>query len=98
MPGTREIIRPPYGDVANAVGAAISLAGGRAEQLAPVQDREAAIEEASRAAIARAVQAGADPLQVGVVDVLEVPVTYSAEPTVKVSVKAAGPLASRRRP
>jgi N-methylhydantoinase A/oxoprolinase/acetone carboxylase beta subunit len=93
LPGAGEVVRPSHGGVANAVGAAISLAGGRADQMSDVEDRDAAIEAASKAAIAKAIQAGADPLQVVVVDVLETPVSYSTRPTVKVSVKAAGPLA-----
>lgn len=87
------ILRPDHGGVANAVGAAISLAGGRADQMAPMGDRDAAIEQASEAAVARAIQAGADPLQVSVVEVLETHVPYTAQPTVNVTVKAAGPLA-----
>ncbi|MFF7293601.1 hydantoinase/oxoprolinase N-terminal domain-containing protein [Microbacterium sp. NPDC008134] len=87
------ILRPDHGGVANAVGAAISLAGGRADQMAPMGDREQAIEQASEAAIAKAIQAGADPLQVSVVEVLETHVPYTAQPTVNVTVKAAGPLA-----
>ncbi|MGB4778890.1 hydantoinase/oxoprolinase N-terminal domain-containing protein [Microbacterium sp.] len=93
LPGVSEVIRPGHGDVANAVGAAIALAGGRADQLAVLGEREQAIAAASETAIARAIQAGADPLEVAVVDVLETPVTYTDRPTVKVSVKAAGPLA-----
>lgn len=88
-----EILRPEHGGVANAVGAAISLAGGRADQMAPMGDREAAIAAASEAAIAKAIQAGADPLQVSVVDILETHVPYTTQPTVNVTVKAAGPLA-----
>ena len=93
LPGAGPVIRPNHGGVANAVGAAISLAGGRADQMSDIEDRDAAIEAASKAAIAKAIQAGADPLQVAVVDVLETPVSYTTRPTVKVSVKAAGPLA-----
>lgn len=92
LPGVGEVIRPGHGDVANAVGAAISLAGGRAEQIADLEERSQAIEAASQAAIAKAIQAGADPLQVEVVDVLETSLSYTTRPTVKVSVKAAGPL------
>ncbi|MCR2824780.1 hydantoinase/oxoprolinase family protein [Microbacterium sp. zg.Y909] len=88
-----EILRPHHGGVANAVGAAISLAGGRADQMAPMGERETAIEQASEAAIAKAIQAGADPLQVSVVEVHETHVPYTAQPTVNVTVKAAGPLA-----
>lgn len=87
------ILRPDHGGVANAVGAAISLAGGRADQMAPMGDRDRAIAEASEAAIAKAIQAGADPLQVSVVEVLETHVPYTTQPTVNVTVKAAGPLA-----
>lgn len=93
LPGAGPVVRPEHGEVANAVGAAISLAGGRADQMSPAEDRASAIEAASEAAIAKAIQAGADPLQVEIVDVLETPVSYVARPTVKVSVKAAGPLA-----
>ena len=61
--------------------------------MAPMGERESAIEQASEAAIAKAIQAGADPLEVSVVEVLETHVPYTAQPTVNVSVKAAGPLA-----
>jgi N-methylhydantoinase A/oxoprolinase/acetone carboxylase beta subunit len=93
VPGASEVVRPPRGDVANAVGAAIALAGGRADLMCDVADRAGAVETASRQAVDRAIQAGADPRAVEVVDVLETPVSYSSRPTVKVSVKAAGPLA-----
>ncbi|MFB4348534.1 hydantoinase/oxoprolinase N-terminal domain-containing protein [Microbacterium sp. CR_7] len=93
LPSAGSILRPEHGGVANAVGAAISLAGGRADQMAPMGEREAAIEQASEAAVAKAIQAGADPLQVSVVEVLETHVPYTTQPTVNVTVKAAGPLA-----
>ncbi|WP_432542861.1 hydantoinase/oxoprolinase N-terminal domain-containing protein [Kineococcus sp. SYSU DK002] len=93
LPGLGPVVRPDHGDVANAVGAAISLAGGRADRIAALEDRDRAVEDAAEAATAKAIQAGADPLAVTVVDVLETPVTYTDRPTVRVSVKAAGPLA-----
>jgi N-methylhydantoinase A/oxoprolinase/acetone carboxylase beta subunit len=91
--GVARIIRPEHGDVANAVGAAIALAGGRADRISPLENREEAIRAASESAIAKAIEAGADPSEVSVVEVLEVPVTYTDRPTVRVSVKAAGALA-----
>lgn len=94
LSGAAEVIRPDNGGVANAVGAAISLAGGRADQIADLEDRQAAIEAASQSAIAKAIQAGADPLEVSVVEVLETPVSYTSRPAINVSVKAAGPLAT----
>lgn len=96
LPGAGAIVRPGHGDVANAVGAAISLAGGRADQMSDVEERDAALDAASKAAIERAIQAGADPLRVAVVDVVETPISYTTRPTVRVSVKAAGPLAELR--
>lgn len=91
--GAGAVIRPDHGGVANAVGAAISLAGGRADELVPAQEREAGLASASKAAIAKAIQAGVDPLQVEVVDILETPVSYLERPMLRMSVKAAGPLA-----
>lgn len=91
--GASEVLRPERGNVANAVGAAIALAGGRADQMCDYGDRVAAVEATSKAAVEKAIQAGADPLRVEIVDVLETPVSYTTRPTVRVSVKAAGPLA-----
>jgi len=91
--GATEVIRPAHAEVANAVGAAIALAGGRADHMCDYADRSTAIEAASKAAIGKAIQAGADPLTVEVVEVVETPVSYASRPTLKVSVKAAGPLA-----
>ncbi|MCD2170893.1 hydantoinase/oxoprolinase family protein [Microbacterium sp. JC 701] len=98
LPGAGDVLRPDRADVANAVGAAISLAGGRAEQISDADDRDAAIAAASEAAIAKAIQAGADPLAVEIVDVLETSLSYTARPTLKVSVKAAGPLSHLAAP
>lgn len=95
--GASDVVRPPRGDVANAVGAAIALAGGRADQMCDLADRADAIDTASRQAVERAIQAGADPRLVEVVDVLETPASYTARPMLKVAVKAAGPLAQIER-
>jgi N-methylhydantoinase A/oxoprolinase/acetone carboxylase beta subunit len=91
--GASDVLHPDRGNVANAVGAAIALAGGRADQMCDYVDRASAIEVAGRIAIERAIQAGADPRLVEIVDVLETPLSYSTSATLKVSVKAAGPLA-----
>ncbi|MFF0909429.1 hydantoinase/oxoprolinase N-terminal domain-containing protein [Microbacterium sp. HMH0099] len=98
LPGAGPVLRPDRAEVANAVGAAISLAGGRADQISDAEDRDAAIAAASEAAIAKAIQAGADPLAVEIVDVLETSLSYTARPTIKVSVKAAGPLSHLAAP
>ena len=92
LPGVVTVIRPEHGEVANAVGAAMSLAGGRAQEISAYDDRDEAVARASQSAIDRAIEAGADPLRVEVYDVLETPVSYSAQQTVRISAKAAGPL------
>jgi N-methylhydantoinase A/oxoprolinase/acetone carboxylase beta subunit len=93
IPGVSEILRPAHYDVANAIGAAIARASGRWEAVVHLDgDRTAAIEAAAEKARDRAVQAGADPSTVEIVELDEVPLAYLDRPTVRVSVKAAGPL------
>lgn len=95
IPGIAEVLRPDHGQVANAVGAAIALASGRWETLVPAgPGREAALAEASQIACERAIQAGAEPGSVEVVEISEVPLTYLPEPALRVHVTAAGPLGS----
>ncbi|MEV0595008.1 hydantoinase/oxoprolinase family protein [Nonomuraea cavernae] len=94
IPGASRVIRPEHAEVANAVGAAIALASGRIDTILPAgESRSKAIERVKEEAAARAVAAGADPGQVEIVDLLEVPLSYLSEPAVRVHVKAAGPLA-----
>ena len=93
LPGVSEILRPAHHDVANAIGAAIAMASGRWEEV--VQDdrnRAGMIEAAAEKARDRAVQAGADPSTVEIVELEEVPLAYLDRPAVRVTVKAAGPL------
>ncbi|MEV7967666.1 hydantoinase/oxoprolinase family protein [Sphaerisporangium sp. NPDC088356] len=93
VPGVSEVIRPADAAVANAVGAAIALASGRFETIAPAgAGRAAAVERAKEEVAARAVAAGADSGRVEIVELTEVPLSYLPEPAVRVHVKAAGPL------
>jgi N-methylhydantoinase A/oxoprolinase/acetone carboxylase beta subunit len=91
--GITEVLRPAHGGVANAVGAAIALVSGRWEAIAPAgEGRRKAIDAACEMATRRAVQAGAAPDQVEIVELAEVPLSYLPEPAVRIQVKAAGPL------
>jgi N-methylhydantoinase A/oxoprolinase/acetone carboxylase beta subunit len=93
VPGVSGVLRPRHGAVANAVGAAIALASGRWETIVPAgAGRAEALEEAKDIACRRAIQAGAEPRQVEVVELTEVPLSYLPEPAIRVQVKAAGPL------
>lgn len=93
LPGVETILHPEHGDVANAVGAAVSLVGGRSQRISGYGNRAQALESASHEATERAIEAGADPLHVQILEVVETPVSYSNEQSIRISVKAAGPLA-----
>jgi hydantoinase/oxoprolinase-like protein len=93
LPGIGLVLRPPSGEVATAVGAAVGEVTGRAERVSqdrPDRRREA-LEAARAEATALAAHAGADPDRLQVVLIDETPLTYDIEPVVRISVKVAGP-------
>jgi N-methylhydantoinase A/oxoprolinase/acetone carboxylase beta subunit len=93
LAGVSEVIRPDHYDVANAIGAAIAQVGGRWEEVVRVdRDRERVIGEACDRARRRAIAAGADADRVEIVELEEIPLAYNTEPTVRLRVKAVGPL------
>ena len=93
--GASEVLRPRDHDVANAIGAAIALASGRWEEVVELDgDRRGALDGACARARDRAIEAGADPAAVEIVELEEVPLAYLNRPTVRVRAKAAGPLGS----
>jgi hypothetical protein len=93
FPGVHEVIRPPHHDVAGAVGAAIAPVSGQAERICSGRPDQLAlaIADMSTEAVGRAIQAGAEPALVQVVEVDEVPLTYLHDPAVRIKVRAAGP-------
>jgi N-methylhydantoinase A/oxoprolinase/acetone carboxylase beta subunit len=93
LPGVSEVIRPPDGEVACAIGAAMAPVSGHAECICSNHPgkRKAAFEEVRAAAFEQAVHAGADPAALTVVQVEEVPLTYLSDPAIRIRVKAAGP-------
>ncbi|MQA98360.1 MAG: hydantoinase/oxoprolinase family protein [Streptosporangiales bacterium] len=93
-PEVVEVLRPAYGAVAGAVGAAVGHVGGEADRVAEVSwdGRERAIGEARELARSRAVSAGADPRGVRIVEMREIPLPRPYERSVRITVKAAGPV------
>ncbi|MEA2398936.1 MAG: hypothetical protein QOK25_2492 [Thermoleophilaceae bacterium] len=91
--GVSEVIRPPDRDVACAIGAAMAPVSGHAESIRSnhPDKRQAALAEVRESALAQAVHAGADPAAVAIVSVEVVPLTYLADPAIRIRVKAAGP-------
>jgi hypothetical protein len=94
--GTSEVLRPQHAEVANAVGAAIALVSGRIDKLydVPTLGREVALQMAKDEAKAVAVAAGADPDQVEIVDVIELPMMHMRAGSTQIKVRAVGPVAS----
>ena len=91
--GASELKLPPYHDVANAVGAAISKVGGIVDVIQSVADQSVsqAVEYAKSVATQRAVDAGALKTSVVVAEVEHFPVTYMAN-QLRTIVKAVGEL------
>jgi N-methylhydantoinase A/oxoprolinase/acetone carboxylase beta subunit len=93
LPGIGLVLRPPSGEVAAAVGAAVGQVTGRAERVSqdrPDRRREA-LEATLNEATALAAHAGADADRLQVVSIDETPLTYDIEPVVLIRVKVAGP-------
>ncbi|MDT7710885.1 MAG: hypothetical protein QOG20_6492, partial [Pseudonocardiales bacterium] len=93
MAGVVEVVRPPYFEVANALGAAIAPVSGYAERICSGRPDllRAAIEKLTTDAFGRAIQAGAEPERVQVAGIEEVPLAYLRDPAVRIRVRATGP-------
>jgi N-methylhydantoinase A/oxoprolinase/acetone carboxylase beta subunit len=94
--GASRIVVPANAGVANAIGAAIAQVSGEIDQVFSYEreGRESALAQASSAARARAVAAGAHEGTVRIVDVEELPLQYLPGAAVRVHVKAVGELAA----
>ncbi|MCH7669090.1 MAG: hydantoinase/oxoprolinase family protein [Acidobacteria bacterium] len=92
--GTSGVVRPEHFSVANAIGAAIAQVGGETDRIFSLSDirHEEAVEQAKAQARERAIDAGADPSSVRIVEVEEVPLAYLPSNAVRVRVKAVGDL------
>jgi N-methylhydantoinase A/oxoprolinase/acetone carboxylase beta subunit len=94
IPGVSDVIRPDHHEVANAIGAAIASVSGQVDRIFQLghDGRRGALEEARAEARERAIRAGADPDDVEIVEVEEIPLSYLTDPAVRIRVKAAGAL------
>lgn len=90
-----DVLRPPHFEVANAVGAAIAQVGGACERIVSLArtSRSDAIDEVTAEAVRRAVEAGADPATVQIVDVEEVAMAYLPDAQTRFKARAVGQLA-----
>ncbi len=92
--GISEVIRPPHAEVANAIGASIGQVSGELDRIFhyETQSRESALEEAKQGAINAAVDAGALPHTVSVLDIQEIPLSYVEGQATRIRIRATGQL------
>ncbi|KAK1687314.1 hydantoinase/oxoprolinase [Colletotrichum godetiae] len=91
LKGASKLVRPPFHDVANAVGAAIARVCGAVDivQGTTHQTEEQAIENAKKMAIERAIAAGAIPESIEIAEIETMPLQYVAN-QIRTLVKAVG--------
>ncbi|PLT32780.1 hydantoinase/oxoprolinase N-terminal domain-containing protein [Bacillus sp. V5-8f] len=94
LKGASEVIRPRHSGVANAIGAAISQVSGQVERIYKLDEfgRDTALEMAKDEAKEEAIKAGADPDNLVIVDIEDVPLAYLPGNATRIRVKAAGEL------
>ncbi|MFM9107282.1 MAG: hydantoinase/oxoprolinase N-terminal domain-containing protein [Chloroflexota bacterium] len=92
--GASEMVKPEHFEAANAVGAAIAQISGEVDRVYSLSgmSREAALDDTKSEARAKAIEAGADPGTVQIVDVEDVPLAYLPGNATRVRVKAVGDL------
>jgi hypothetical protein len=92
LPGVSEVMRPADGEIASAVGVVTAPVSGQADLVCLGRpDQVTALAAARAAAIENAIQAGADPRAVEVIELSELPLSSLLDPAVRIRVKAAGP-------
>ncbi|WP_341201250.1 hydantoinase/oxoprolinase family protein [Planomicrobium okeanokoites] len=99
LKGASKVIKPENSGVANAIGSAISQVSGQIEKIFKTDElgREETLALAKKMAFDEAIQAGADPDDLVIVDLEEVPLSYLPGNATKIRVKAAGGLLSERK-
>lgn len=94
LSGASEMIKPDHFEAANAVGAAIAQISGEVDRVYSLagMSRDQALAHAKSEASDKAVEAGADPDSIQIVDVEDVPLAYLPGNATRVRVKAVGDL------
>jgi N-methylhydantoinase A/oxoprolinase/acetone carboxylase beta subunit len=94
LAGISETITPEAAGVANAVGAAIGQVSGSVDRIYNFEKtgREVALDDARSLATARAIEAGADPASITIVDLEDLPLQYLPGGSTRVVCRAVGEL------
>ncbi|OSD08105.1 hydantoinase/oxoprolinase [Trametes coccinea BRFM310] len=98
LAGVKEIIRPPFFSVANAVGAAMAKVAGEIDTIEFLAGRDihTVVESIKEKAIQKAIASGADPATTKIVEVINLPVQYVTNEATRIIVKAAGDLSPQQ--
>lgn len=93
--GASRVVRPERAGCANAIGASIAQVSGEFDSILAYTEgsRGAALEQARRAALQRAEEAGAAPGSTSIFSIEEVPMAYLPGGGTRVRIKAVGELA-----
>lgn len=96
LTGVSQVFKPAHFEVANAIGAAIAQVSGEVDRVFSLenQTREQALQEAEHGAFDQAIQAGADPESLDLIELEELPLAYLPGNAVRIKAKAAGRLQS----
>jgi len=94
LKGVSEVYKPNNFEVANAIGVAIAQVSGEIEKIFNIDEipRDKALDKAKDMAREEAIEAGADPDTIEIVNVEDVPLAYLPGNATRISVKAAGQL------
>ncbi len=93
LAGVRDVVRLEHGGCANAVGAAIAQVSGEVDQVFQGLSRTDALAQARVIAERRAVDAGAAPNRLSVVEAEDIPIAYLPGNAIRARVKVVGDIA-----
>jgi len=95
LQGVARVVRVEHGGCANAVGAAIAQVSGEVDQVFQGKTRAEAIALSRELADARAIEAGADPRSLALVEAEDTPIAYLPGNAMRVRVKVVGDIQAR---
>ncbi|PML04527.1 hydantoinase subunit beta [Vibrio breoganii] len=93
--GVSEVVRPENFEVANAIGVALGEISGQLDKIVPIaaNERQQVLDALEQEAKHTAIEAGACPESVSVIERTEIPLSYLQGNMVHVKIKAAGKIA-----
>ena len=93
--GVSQVVRPEHFEVANAIGVALGDISGQLDKIVQIEpnDRMAVMTDLEQQAKAVAIDAGACPVGVEIIEKSEIPLSYLQGNMVHVKIKAAGQIA-----